>query len=124
MNVPLLLADTRVHSRSREVALNQQLCELVRTHGALDEDDDLIVRQGVEEIVELPVFLLLAALDIVLLQSVQGKLGLVVDIDLQRTLHEFLADRTGGLRKSCRKHHDLLLRRCCAEDLLHIAAHV
>lgn len=124
LNLPLLLAYPGVHSNGWEVALAQKTVQLGSTESALDEDDDLIVGQGVEEVVELSVLLLLAALDVVLLQTVQGKLGLVVDVDFERTLHEFLADRTGGLRQGGRKHHDLLLRRRCAEDLLDIAAHV
>lgn len=113
-----------MHSDGRKVALAQKTVQLGSTESALDEDDDLIVRQGVKEIVELPVLLLLAALDVILLQTVQGKLSLVVDVDLERALHELLADWASGLREGGRKHHDLLLRGGRAEDLLDIASHV
>lgn len=44
-NLPLLLADTGVDSDTGEVALAQELVELVSTLGALNEDDDLVELQ-------------------------------------------------------------------------------
>ena len=65
--------------------------------------------EGVEEVVEFAVLLGFGEADKVLLQAVQGQLGLVVDVNLKglsrsvieprRTyrLHEFLADGTNLL---------------------------
>lgn len=47
-DLPLVLAHTAVHRRSRKVALQQQLHQLVGAHRTLDEDDDLIVCQLVQ----------------------------------------------------------------------------
>jgi hypothetical protein len=123
-NLPLLLADTGVDSDTGEVALAQQLVELVGTLGALDEDDNLVELQVVQQVVQLAVLLLLAQLDVVLLETVQGELGVVIDVDLKRVAHELLADRANLLRESGAEHHDLLVGRSGAENLLDVTAHV
>ena len=95
--VPLLLGNTGVDGDTGEVALAQKLVKLGGTEGALDEDDDLVELQLVEEVVELAVLLGLTELDVVLLETVEGELGLVVNVDLQRVTHELLADGAGLL---------------------------
>jgi len=52
---------------------------------------NLVELQGIEEVVQLPVLLLLLKLDVVLLESVKSELGLVVDVNLER-----LEGRRGG----------------------------
>lgn len=111
-------------SDTGEVALAEKLVELGCAKGALNEDDDLVELELIEQVVELAVLLGLAELDVVLLETVEGELGLVVDVDLQRVTHELLADRTGLLGEGGREHHNLLLCGGSAEDFLHIAAHV
>lgn len=69
-------------SNAREVAFTQQLVKLRCTLRALDEDDDLVELEGVEQIIQLSILLLLAELEKVLLKSVKGKLRLIVDVDL------------------------------------------
>lgn len=91
-HLPLFLADTGVYSNGWEITLSKQLVKLSGAESALDEDDDLIELQAIEEIVELTVLLRLVELDTVLLKTVQGELGLVVDVDLERVSHELLAD--------------------------------
>lgn len=54
----------------------------------------------------------------------QGQLGLVVNVDFQRTLHELLANRTDLLRQGSREHHHLLLVRSVSENVLDISSHV
>ena len=97
----------------REVALLKELVELGGSSDRLDEDADLervgekredsqspfstvldferrkratnlVELQGIEEVVQLPVLLFLLELDVVLLESVKGELGLVVDVNLER----------------------------------------
>ncbi len=124
VDLPLFLADTRVHSNRGEVAFTQQLVEFGCTESTLDEDDDLIEFEAVEEVVEFTVLLGLVELDAVLLKTVESKLGLVVDIDLERVSHELLADGSNSLRECGAKHHHLLLSRGLSEDLLDVASHV
>lgn len=123
-NLPLFLAHTRVDSDTGEVALAQKLIKLGGTESALDKDDDLVELELVEQVVELAVLLALTDLEVVLLETVKSELGLVVNVDLERVLHELLADGPGLLCKGGGKHHDLLLSRGRAEDLLDIATHV
>jgi len=86
------LADTRVHSDRGEVALPQELVELSGTHSALDENNDLVELKLVKKLVELPVLLALFERNIVLLQTVQRQLGILVHVVLGRVLHELPAD--------------------------------
>lgn len=124
MDLPLLLADTRVNCDTREVALSQQLVQLVGTLSALDEDDDLVELKVVQKLIQLTVLLLLVELDVVLLQAVKSELGVVIDIDLQRVAHELLADGTNLLREGGTEHHDLLVSGSGTEDFLDITAHI
>ena len=91
-HLPLFLADTGVYSNGWKVALSKKLVKLGGSKSALDEDDDLIELKAVEEIVELAVLLRLVELDTVLLKTVQRELSLVIDVDLERISHKFLAD--------------------------------
>ena len=54
----------------------------------------------------------------------KGELGLVVNVDFERVLHELLANRSYFLGQSGAKHHDLFLSRCGTENILNISAHV
>jgi hypothetical protein len=80
--------------------------------------------QGIEQIVQLAVLLRLLQLDVVLLQTVQRQLRLVVHVDLHRVLHELPADSPDVWRERRRKEHDLLLPRRLLEDFLHVSPHV
>ena len=124
VDLPFFLTDTGVHGNTGEIALAQQLVQLCGTRSTLDEDNDLIELEVVEQIVQLAVLLALAELHEILLQTVQSKLCLVVDVDLKRIPHEFLADGSDLFGESGTEHHDLLLGRGGAEDLLHVSAHV
>jgi len=107
-----------------EVAFSKELVEFGCSKSALDENDDLVEFQSVEQVVELSVLLAFVESDGVLLQTVQGQLGLVVDIDFHGVPHEFLADGSDLLREGGTEHHDLLLSRGGTEDLLDVSAHV
>ena len=84
MCIPLGLLHGRVDGDGGEVAVVQELGELRGAGDALDKNDALVELEGVEEVDELAVLLLLLKLDVVLLQTVEGELGAVVDVDLQR----------------------------------------
>lgn len=123
-NIPLLLGNTRVHCDRREVTLLEQLVQFCSSLSALHKDNGLVELQLIKQLIEFAVLLLLIQLDVVLLKTVQGKFGLVINIDFKRVLHELLADRADFLGKSGAEHHDLLLSWGGAEDLLNIASHV
>ena len=80
---PLLLLHAGVNGDGGEVALNEEVVELAGAGHGLDEDDNLVELEGVEEVAELPVLLVLGELDKVLLQAVEGELLLVINQDLQ-----------------------------------------
>jgi hypothetical protein len=124
VNLPLLLADTRVNCNTGEVALAQQLVQLVGTLGALNKDDHLVELEVVQKLIQLTVLFLLVKLDVILLQSVEGELGIVIDIDLQRVTHELLANGSDLLGEGGTEHHDLLVGGRGTEDFLNITAHV
>lgn len=113
-----------MNSDAGEVALAEQLVQLVGTLSALNEDDDLVELKVVKEVVQLAVLLLLAELDVVLLQTVEGELGVVVDVDLKRVTHELLADGADLLGQGGAEHHNLLVGGGSTEDLLDVTAHV
>ena len=122
--IPLLLADTGVDSDRREVTLAQKLVKLGGTESALDKDDDLVELKLVEKLVKLAVLLTLLERNVVLLKTVEGQLGVFVDVVLGGVLHELPADRLDLVREGGGEHHNLLLLRSGTEDLLDIAAHV
>src|SRR3954465_16038355 len=99
-----------------EVALDEQAVEFVGAHGRLDEDYDLVELELIQEFVELAILLLFVKLDVVLLQTVQRELRLVVDKDFQWGLHKLFADGADIWRERGGKHHDLLALRSGSED--------
>lgn len=123
-NVPLFLADAGVDSDGREVAFAQKLIQFVRTSSALDKDNNLVELQIIEQVVQLAVLLLLIQLDVVLLESVQSELCVLVDVMLCRVLHELAADGLDVLSQGSGEHHHLLMRRCGTEYVLDVSAHV
>ena len=96
-HVPLFLAHTGMHSNAREIALPEQLVQFCSPNGALYENDDLIKLQRIKQITELPILFPFAQFDVVLLKTVKCKLGLIINVNLERILHEFLANRTNFL---------------------------
>lgn len=104
-NAPFLLLKARVDTNTREVVVSEQFIKLISTGDRLDEDDDLndaksevrlpkgysldramylVELKGIEEVIEFPVLPALLQLDVMLLQTVERKLGLVVDEDFER----------------------------------------
>ena len=88
-----------MHGDAGKVALAKELVQLSGSECALHKDDDLVELEVVEQVIQLPVLLTLAQLDVILLQAMKGELGLVIDVDLKRILHELLADRPDFLRE-------------------------
>lgn len=90
----------------------------------LDKDDDLVELERVEHLDQLAVLAGLLQLDVVLLQTVQRQLAVIVDLDVDRALREAAADEAHLGRDGRRKHAHLLLLRRRLEDVLHGRAHV
>ena len=99
-HLPLLLGKTRVDRDTGEVARHQELVELNGTCHRLDEDHDLhsvsmtrrrcartkadlVELEGIKQLVELPVLANFLKLDVVLLETVERELGLVIDEDFE-----------------------------------------
>ena len=122
--IPLLLADTRMHSDGREIAVLEKLVQLSSAKGASHEDDSLVELQLIEKLVQLSILLLLIKFDVVLLKTVQSKLCFIINVDFKRVLHEFLADGPNLLGEGGAEHHYLLLSGCGSEDFLNITAHI
>ncbi|KAH3662352.1 hypothetical protein OGAPHI_005604 [Ogataea philodendri] len=120
----LLLWNTGVHHDGWEVGVAQQLVQCSGSFGRLDKDDHLVELQRVQQLCKLQVLLLLWQVDVVLLQTVQSELLLVVNVDLQWVLHELLADRSDFLGKRGREHHHLFLEWSGSEHLLDVSSHV
>jgi hypothetical protein len=77
------LLDTGVNAQTGEVALNQELVELGGTGDRANEDDELVELEGVQEVDELSVLLVLCEANVVLLEPVQCELGTFIDVDLE-----------------------------------------
>jgi hypothetical protein len=113
-----------VHSDTWKVAFTQQFVQFSCSKCALDEDDDLVEFETIEQVVEFAILLALAEFDGILLKTVECELGLIIDKNFKRMSHELSANWPDCLWESGAEHHDLLLSRSCAEDLLDISAHV
>ena len=110
---------------TREVAVSKDFVEFCGSESALNEDDDLVELDRIQQLVQLSVLLLFAELNVILLKAVKSELCLgAINVDLERVLHEFLADWTDLLGERSAKHHDLLLGRRSSENILDVAAHV
>lgn len=79
-----LLVHPAIDDGGREIALAQQLVQLLGTTYTVDEYDDLIELERIQQIVQLTVLSRLGQLDVVLLQAVQSQLTLIVHVDLSR----------------------------------------
>merc|ERR1712038_622590 len=118
------LRHSTMNGNGREILLDQKLSEGHATLYRLDEDYNLVEFQYIQKLKELAILLRVLQLDVMLLQTVQGQLGFIVDVHLHGILHEFLAHGPDFLRQCGREHHDLFLMRSAAENLLHVTSHI
>jgi hypothetical protein len=98
--IPLLLANTGMHCGAGEVALSQELVKLGAAQSGSYEDDDLVELKHIKKVVKLPILFAFIKLHVVLLKTVESQLLLVINVDLQRILHELFADYARVLGKS------------------------
>lgn len=118
------LLKTRVDTDGGEVALLQESVELSSTLNRLDKDADLVEFEIVQQVVELPVLLPLLELEVELLKTVEGQLGLIIDVNLKRALHKLFASSSDVLGKGGGEHHNLLVVRRGSEDFLNVSSHI
>jgi hypothetical protein len=104
--------------------LVQHLVELDGVVDVLDEDDNLVELQLVDKVHELGDLVALLKGHVVLAETVEGQLGLVLDQDLSGVAHELAASHLDLGRESGREHHNLLGVRGLLEDVLDVGAHV
>merc|ERR1719273_1574075 len=104
---------------------------LLLSHASVNGDgweillyEELVEFQNIEQLEQFPVFLRVLQLDVMLLETVQGQLRLIVNVNLHGVLHELLADRPDVLAEGGGEHHHLLLVGSRPEDLLHVPPHV
>tara|TARA_R110002050_G_scaffold264927_2_gene405905 strand:- start:2814 stop:3272 length:459 start_codon:yes stop_codon:yes gene_type:complete len=81
--VPLILAKLGGKSNGREVELHKNLVQSLRAVDRGDKDNQLVEIQRIKEIDQLAVLLSFLQLNIILLETMQGELGAVVDEDLE-----------------------------------------
>jgi hypothetical protein len=77
------LGKTTVDGDGGEITFTEKTIEFTGSADGFDKDDDLVEFEGVEEVVEFAVLLGFGEADKELLETVQGQLGLVVDVNLE-----------------------------------------
>lgn len=77
-----LLIHSPVDSNGREILLNQQLSQSNASLHALDENDDLVEFQDIQKLEQFSILFCILQLAVMLLQTVQSQLGLVVNVNL------------------------------------------
>ena len=113
-----------MYGNTGEIAFAQNLVEFSSPRSTLYKDDDLIELKRVKKVVQFSVLLTLLKLDVKLLQTVECEFSLVINVNFQRVLHEFLADRSDFLGQGGAEHHDLFLSWGSTEDLLYVPPHI
>ena len=104
--------------------LVEDLVELDSIVDVADEDDHLVELELVNQVHQLRDLVALFKADVVLAETVEGELALVLDEDLGRVAHELTAGQLDlGRERGCEHHHLLSVGRLL-ENLLDVAAHV
>lgn len=110
-------------SLGRDSVLVQNLSQLGSVGNRLDENDDLVEVKRVDQIDELLGLLVGLQFDVVLLETVQSQLGLVLNKHLGGVAHELAAGVLDVVRQRGGEHHHLLVVGRLLEDVLDVAAH-
>jgi len=120
----LLLSEVTVHGLGREGLLVKNLSQLDGVRNSLNKDDDLVEVEGVDEVGQLGVLLVLIKLNVVLLETMKSEFALVLDEDFSRVTHELFTSLLNVARESSGEHHDLLVVRSLLENVLDVTSHV
>ena len=89
-----LLVKTAVDAHGGEIALGKELVEFLAPLYTVDEDDNLVEVEGIKKIIQFAILLFFSQLGVVLLETVKGKLGFIVDVNFDRVLSKLAADWT------------------------------
>ena len=101
--------------------------DLVQLDGVLNvahKNDDLVELKVIDQVHQFGDFGLLIKAHVVLGQTVQCELALLLNQDFCGVTHELAACQLDFVRKSGREHHDLLAVGSLLEDLLDVTAHI
>lgn len=120
----LLLGEVTVHGLGGEGLLVEDLSQLDGVGNSLNEDDHLVEVQGVNQVSQLSVLLVLVELHVVLLESVESEFALVLNEHFRRVAHELLASLLDVAGEGGSEHHNLLVVRGLLENVLDVASHV
>lgn len=90
----LLLSEVTVNSLGRQGLLVKNLSQLDGVRYGLNENDDLVEVEGVDEVRQLGVLLVLLELHVVLLETMESEFSFVLNHNFGWVTHELLA---GGL---------------------------
>jgi len=120
----LLLSEVTVHGLGGEGLLVKDLSQLDGVRNSLNKDDHLVEVEGIDEVGQLGVLLVLIELNVVLLETMESEFALVLNEDFSRVTHELLASLLNVTGKSSSEHHDLLVVRSFLENVLDITSHV
>ena len=100
---------------------------LVELDGVVDvahEDDNLVELELINQIHELGDLVALLKAHVVLAQTVEGELALLLDEDLSGVAHKLAAGHLDLVGESSSEHHHLLGVRSLLEDVLDVGTHI
>ena len=120
----LFLRQISVNGNRGEIFPSEDLVQFNGVLYVLDEDYDLVEHEWIEEVLELSDLFIIFELHVVLLQTMEGKLFLIINKYFERILHEFPTNIFDLWGESGRKHHDLLFMGGCLENWLNISPHI
>ena len=123
-HLPLFEAHSAVDGLGGDGVLVEHFVEFDGVVHLAHEDDDLVELQLIDQIHELADLVALIEADVVLAETVQGELALVLDEDLGGVAHELAARELDLVRQRRCEHHHLLAVRRLLKDLLDVTAHV
>ena len=119
----LLLGQVTVHGLGGKGLLVEDLSQFYGVGHSLNKDDDLVKIECVDEIRQLGVLFVLLELHVVLLETMEGQLALVLDKNFSSITHELPAGELNVTGEGGGEHHDLLGVRGIFEDLLDVGPH-
>jgi len=120
----LLLTEVTVHSLGRQGLLVKDLSQFDGVRYGLNENDDLVEVEGVDEVRQLGVLLVLVELHVVLLETMESEFALVLNQNFGRVTHELLAGSLDITGEGGSEHHDLLVVGSLLENVLDVSSHV
>mmetsp|Transcript_2101 Transcript_2101/g.3157 ORF Transcript_2101/g.3157 Transcript_2101/m.3157 type:complete len:277 (+) Transcript_2101:517-1347(+) len=120
----IFLRHASINADRREIAVVKQLVEGLCALHRFDENNNLVKVKSIEKIVKLAILLVFVNHQIMLNQTVEGKLRFIIDDDFGGVIHELLAESPHFIINGCREHHNLLVVGRKLKDELDIGTHI